>query len=83
MRSPGFESRLSGWEPDVLTKIDYDRPCFCKIEFPRPLCVTIKYLLNVTTLECYAAILLFRHFIKFSLSIFKGLLMVLKLRLTF
>ena len=25
MRSPGFEPGLSGWEPDVLTKLDYDR----------------------------------------------------------
>ncbi len=25
MRSPGFEPGLSGWEPDVLTKLDYNR----------------------------------------------------------
>ena len=25
VRSPGFEPGLSGWEPDVLTKLDYDR----------------------------------------------------------
>ena len=25
MRSPGFEPGLSGWEPEVLTKLDYDR----------------------------------------------------------
>ena len=30
MRSPGFEPGLSGWEPDVLTKLDYDRTYFPK-----------------------------------------------------
>jgi hypothetical protein len=25
VRSPGFEPGLSGWEPDVLTKLDYNR----------------------------------------------------------
>ena len=34
VRSPGFEPGLSGWEPDVLTKLDYDRKCVgCRIVF--------------------------------------------------
>ncbi len=28
VRSPGFEPGSSGWEPDVLAKLDYDRNCF-------------------------------------------------------
>jgi hypothetical protein len=28
VRSPGFEPGLSGWEPDVLTKLDYNRSFF-------------------------------------------------------
>ena len=42
MRSPGFEPGLSGWEPDVLTKLDYDRKHF--LQFDLFLLVLGKYI---------------------------------------
>ncbi len=36
MRSPGFEPGLSGWEPDVLTKLDHDRDHAKEVSGYRP-----------------------------------------------